>query len=123
MGIQFRKCYTSTDYEQVLNDIKQGNFPKGCIFKLHGWIDEDKNNRRFNSILITLKQLTQGSFVESSQGKTLAYYYKNHDFCFMGYSCRDDFTIFPILVNKDNIGKNSIVWFQYSESYDIQKSN
>lgn len=122
-NVNFRTCFTDSNYEQILQECISGKFPKSVIFKLHGYIDSKKtNNERYASILINLRRLYRTSFKDSFRGRVLEYYLKNFDFWFMGYSCRDDFTIYPIL---ETPSSKTITWFQWDNNsllYSVNKS-
>ena len=43
----------------------------------------------------------------------LEYFLKEFDFWFIGYSCRDDFSVFPVI--SDTKSDKDIFWSQYDE--------
>jgi len=119
IDIKDRVFYLDTHFEkfeELLNFIScPKNTPGGYIFKLHGSVEEDKeNDEKFRSFLLTLHQVGKGLSGSKSKEKVIRYFLQNFDFCFMGYSCLDDFSIYPILRNTDS--ENLIFWFNPNSS-------
>ncbi|MFC2065838.1 hypothetical protein ACFLUO_02085 [Chloroflexota bacterium] len=84
---------------------------EGCLFKLHGTIEEDKPfEQRFSTISMALRQVGRG--LSEPKRMILSYFLPRFDFCFMGYGCQDDFSITPALLNTDS--DMSIFWISYA---------
>ncbi|MCP8309001.1 MAG: SIR2 family protein [archaeon] len=116
IGIKNKVCYTDTHFEQFRELLKSisnpQNTPGGYIFKLHGSVEEDKEeDERFRTFLLTLHQVGRG--LSETKGRALKYFLQNFDFCFMGYSCLDDFSIYPVL--RDTDSERLIFWFKYAK--------
>jgi len=116
MDIRNRLCYTDEHFEQFKELLKSisnpQNTPGGYIFKLHGSVEEDKEgDKRFQTFLLTLHQVGRG--LSPSKEYVLKYFLQNFDFCFMGYSCLDDFSIFPVL--RDTDSERLIFWFKFAK--------
>ena len=118
MNIDIRKnsCVTKEDYEKFNKIIKSAptpqDVPRGYLFKIHGNIeDSSKNLNVYETILMTLREV--GRSFNEYKTNVLTYYLENFDFCFMGYSCLDDFSIYPIL--KSTHSDKSILWFEYRD--------
>ena len=113
IGFEYKRCYIDShfeNFEQHLSDLK--TLPGGYIFKLHGTIEENKKGKeRFESIRIALEQVGKGLTDHSK--KVFEYFLKNYDFCFMGYSGQDDFSVYPVLANTDS--DKTLFWFQYAD--------
>lgn len=116
--VEFKKCYIDShfeNFEQYLSKPK--DIPGGYIFKLHGTIEENKKGKeRFDSIRIALEQVGQG--LSKHRRKVFKYFLENYDFCFMGYSCQDDFSIYPVLLNMKS--DKTVFWFKYAEGEEIK---
>jgi tetratricopeptide (TPR) repeat protein len=105
LDVEKRKCYRDEDFDEFKErylDVR--NIPGGYLFKLHGSIEDPK------SILATLKRIGKG--LAGSKNAILKYFFQNFNFCFMGYSCRDDFDILPTLL--DTPSEKGICWFQHA---------
>jgi len=118
MDIRNRLCYTDEHFEQfkellILKPIlNPQNTLGGYIFKLHGSVEEDKKgDKRFRTFLLTLHQVGRG--LSPSKEYVLKYFLQNFDFCFMGYSCLDDFSIFPVL--RDTDSERLVFWFKFAK--------
>lgn len=117
-GIDFGRCYEESQFEQFIKrnrlDEKPdpGHIEGGYLFKLHGTIEEEKEGlERFKTIQVALNQVGQG--LSEAKEKVLRYFLENYDFCFMGYSCQDDFSVYPVLLNTES--KKKVFWFDYTE--------
>jgi hypothetical protein len=97
-------------YELIFEDSEFGNFlknlqshqppPVGHVFKLNGDFDEkEKGNKRFKPFLDSLKGVEKD--LNTDKMEVLKYFLKNFDFCFLGYNCSDDYSIYTVL--KDTI--------------------
>jgi len=116
MDIKNRVCYTDTHFEgfkELLKSISNPqNTPGGYIFKLHGSVEEDKEgDERFRTFLLTLHQVGRG--LSEPKERVFKYFLQNFDFCFMGYRCLDDFSIYPVL--RDTESERLIFWFKYAK--------
>jgi len=116
IDIKNRVCYTDSYFEQFEELVKSisnpQNTPGGYLFKLHGSVEEDKEgDERFRTFLLTLHQVGHG--LNEAKEKVLKYFLQNFDFCFMGYSCLDDFSIYPVL--RDTDSERLIFWFKYAK--------
>lgn len=118
MGIDIRNrlCISDNEYDQfkkIAESITNTNdIPGGFLFKIHGSIDEEKHDlEMYRTILMTLREVGR-SFNETKRF-VLEYFLKRVNFCFIGYSCRDDFSIYPIL--RDTQSNKIIVWFDYTD--------
>ena len=104
--VQDKICYNETHFEEFRKRHRDvGDVPGGYLFKLHGTIED------FESILATLRHVGKG--LALSKTHILKYFLKNFSFCFMGYSCQDDFDILPVLL--ENPCEKGMIWFKYSE--------
>jgi len=116
---KINRCYNNSHFKKFVKkyQIDERSNPQdihGCLFKLHGTIEEGKE--RFKSISVALNQVGQG--LDKNKKIALAYFLKNYDFCFMGYSCLDDFSVYPVL---DANSDKEVFWFQYTaEGEDIR---
>jgi len=106
-----RKCYTDKHFTQFVEEyLKRVKKVGGFLFKLHGSIED------IQSILDTLTEVGKG--LSESKKEVLQYFSQNFNFVFMGYSCRDDFDIFPELLKMPS--ERGICWFCYvKEGLDI----
>ena len=104
--VEKRRCVRDEDFDEFREKfLNVRNIPGGYLFKLHGSIEDPE------SILATLKRIGNG--LADSKNAILKYFFQNFNFCFMGYSCRDDFDILPMLL--DTPSAKGICWFQYAE--------
>jgi tetratricopeptide (TPR) repeat protein len=116
IDIKNRVCYTDSHFEQfeeILKSISNHqNTPGGYIFKLHGNVEEDKKgDERFRTFFLTLHQVGRG--LKVAKERVLKYLLQNFDFCFMGYSCLDDFSIYPVL--RDTDSERLMFWFKFAK--------
>ena len=89
----------------------------GYIFKPHGTIEENRTGKeRFASIRIALEQVGKG--LTDYSKRVLKYFLENYDFCFMGYSCQDDFSIYPVLLNTKS--DKTALWLQYQRGKGLE---
>lgn len=113
--VDFKTFYgrdTDKDFKEYLQYINSGNISGGCIFKLHGSIEEDKKGEeKYKTIRVSLRQIGEGLF--GPRKEVLQYFLKEFNFWFIGYSCRDDFSVFPVL--SDTKSDKDIFWSQYDE--------
>ena len=115
IDIKNRVCSTDIQFEQCEELLKSisnpQNTPGGYIFKLHGSVEEnEEEDERFRTFLLTLHQVGRG--LSETKKIVLKYFLQNFDFCFMGYSCLDDFSIYPVL--RDTNSEGLIFWFKYA---------
>jgi len=121
-GIRFKGCYRddprASHFRGFIQKYRLGRKPDftnvegGYLFKLHGTIEEEKQGKeRFRTILVALNQVGRG--LDKPKEQVLKYFLENYDFCFMGYSCQDDFSVFPVLLNIES--KKRAFWFDYTK--------
>jgi tetratricopeptide (TPR) repeat protein len=104
--VDVKRCYNDSKFEEFYKryiSTNTRNLPGGYVFKLHGTIEDPE------SILATLRSIGKG--LTNYKEKVLEYFLQNFNFCFMGYSCQDDFDILHVLLNTSS--NKSVVWFQY----------
>ena len=107
-GIDYDVYYTNEHFDRFREDLKNGSHPrKGSIFKLHGSIESPE------SILAIVCQLGKGLY--PSKESLLVDFLQNYNFCFIGYSCRDDFDILHALLNAPNPNQKGVLWFKYAK--------
>lgn len=116
INIKNRVYYMNTQFEhfkELLKSISNPqNTPGGYIFKLHGSVEEnEEDDERFRTFLLTLHQVGHG--LSETKKSVLKYFLQNFDFCFMGYSCLDDFSIYPVL--RDTDSERLVFWFKYAQ--------
>jgi tetratricopeptide (TPR) repeat protein len=116
IDIRTKSCVTKEDYEQFNKIVKSAptpqDVPRGYLFKIHGNLEvSNKNLDMYKTILMTLREV--GRSFNEYKTNVLTYYLENFDFCFMGYSCMDDFSIYPIL--KSTHSDKSILWFEFRD--------
>jgi len=105
-------CDNDEDFKEYLQYINSGDIPGGCIFKLHGSIEEDaKEEEKYKTVLFSLRQVGEGLF--GPRKEALEYFLKEFDFFFIGYRCRDDFSVFPVL--SDTKSDKDIFWSRFDE--------
>jgi tetratricopeptide (TPR) repeat protein len=99
-------CYQDNQFKQFCKEyLQKDSLPKtGRLFKLHRSVESP------DSILATLSQL--GGGLSRYKKEVLEYFLRNFNFCFMGYSCRDDFDILPVLLETPS--KKGVIWFKYA---------
>jgi len=117
-GIEFKRCYREDHFKEFVKKNRlgekpdSGNIEGGYLFKLHGTIEEEKEGlERFRTIQVALSQVGRG--LDKNKEKVLKYFLENYDFCFMGYSCQDDFSVFPVLLNTES--KKKVIWLDYAK--------
>lgn len=112
MHIEIKRCYEDRHYEEFEKSLRTGGHMAGCLFKLHGTIEENKPfEERYNTILVALQQVGRG--LSKPKERALSHFLKSFDFCFMGYSCQDDFSVSPVLLNTDS--NRSAFWLSYAK--------
>jgi len=115
-GVNFRRYYgyrnnENEDFEEYLQYIKNcRDVPGGVLFKLHGSIEED-TKEKYETVRVSLRQVGEGLF--GPRKDVLEYFLKEFDFWFIGYSCKDDFSVFPVISNTKS--DKDIFWSQYDE--------
>lgn len=111
-GRDFNICFgraNDKDFKGYVTRIEAGERLKSCIFKLHGSIDAGDPERKYESIQFALRQVGKGLF--EPRRKVLEYFQQNFDFWFLGYSCRDDFSVFPAFITSRS--EKSSYWCEY----------
>ncbi len=112
-SINFRRCYEDTQFEEYGKCVSAGESPEGCLFKLHGTIEDNKSfEERFSTILMALRQVGRG--LSEPKQRILSYFLPRFDFCFIGYGCQDDFSVTPVLLNTGS--DRNIFWLKYAGS-------
>ncbi len=113
MHIEIRRCYEARHFEEFAKGLSAGGDMPGCLFKLHGTIEEDKSfEERYNTILVALRQVGRG--LSEPKQRVLSYFLRSFDFCSMGYSCQDDFSVSPVLLDTDS--DTSVFWLSYART-------
>ena len=112
MHIKIKRCYEDRHFGEFEKGLSTGEDMPGCLFKLHGTIEEDKPfEERYNTILVALRQVGRG--LSEPKRRVLSYFLRSFDFCFMGYRCQDDFSVSPVLLNTDS--NRSAFWLSYAK--------
>ena len=115
-GVNFRRYYgyknnENEDFEEYLQYIKNyKDVPGGVLFKPRGSIEED-TKKKYETVRVSLRQVGEGLF--GPRKDVLEYFLKEFDFWFIGYSCKDDFSVFPVISNTKS--DKDIFWSQYDE--------
>ncbi|MBT9132952.1 MAG: NAD-dependent protein deacetylase [candidate division WS2 bacterium] len=113
--VDFKTYYgrgNDEDFREYLQNINSGDILGGCIFKLHGSIEEDaKEEEKYKTVRFSLRQVGEGLF--GPRKEVLEYFLKEFDFCFIGYRCRDDFSVFPVLSGTKS--DKDIFWSRFDE--------
>jgi len=113
MHIKIKRCYKDQHFEEFARGLSASGDMPGCLFKLHGTIEEDKPfEERYNTILVALRQVGRG--LSEPKQRVLSYFLRSFDFCFMGYSCQDDFSVSPVL--RDTDSDTSVFWLSYART-------
>jgi len=111
MNINFERCYIDQHFEEFERRLLARGDVAGCLFKLHGTVEEDKQfEERYRTILMALRQVGRG--LSEPKRRILSYFLQRFDFCFMGYSCQDDFSVTPVLLN--TASDRSAFWLSYA---------
>ncbi|RZB28934.1 MAG: hypothetical protein AEth_01538 [Candidatus Argoarchaeum ethanivorans] len=113
--VDFKTYYgrgNDEDFREYLRYINSGDIYRGCIFKLHGSIEEDaRGEEKYKTVRFSLRQVGEGLF--GPRKEVLEYFLKEFDFCFIGYRCRDDFSVFPVLSSTKS--DKNIFWSRFDE--------
>jgi tetratricopeptide (TPR) repeat protein len=111
IGIEIDRCYEDLHFQQFEERLSAGEDVAGCLFKLHGTIEEYKLfQERYDTILVALRQVGRG--LSAPKQRVLSYFLRNFDFCVMGYSFQDDFSVTPVLLDTDS--NKSVFWLSYA---------
>lgn len=111
IGIEIDRCYEDWHFQRFGERLLAGEDVAGCLFKLHGTIEEEKPfEERYNTILVALHQVGRG--LSDSRQRVLSYSLTNFDLCVMGYSFQDDFSVNPVLLDTDS--DKSVFWLSYA---------
>lgn len=97
------------DFKDYLTSIESRRSLKPCIFKLHGSINPGNPDHKYDGIQFALRQVGKGLFEQ--RRKVLEYFHQNFDFWVIGYSCRDDFSVYPALTTGKS--SKSTYWCEY----------
>ncbi len=113
-GVKVSRCYSDLHFEQFANSLWDANtIPGGYLFKLHGTIEDSKaGEERFKTILVALRQVGRG--LSEPKRTVLEYFLTNFDFWFMGYSCLDDFSVVPVLLETPS--RKAVYWLSFANS-------
>lgn len=96
----------------------------GAIIKLHGSIGLLKIDKKTvlihdtrDTIIASLKQVAQGL----GDKKTALFENVIHQYptLFLGYSCMDDFDIFPVLISNRSLGRHLFYWVYFKNNVDL----
>ena len=113
--VDFKTYYgrgNDEDFREYLQYINSGDIHRGCIFKLHGSIEKDaRGEEKYKTVRFSLRQVGEGLF--GPRKEVLEYFLKEFDFCFIGYRCRDDFSVFPVLSGTKS--DKDIFWSRFDE--------
>jgi len=113
--VDFKTYYgrdNDEDFKEYLQKINSGDILGGCIFKLHGSIEKDaKEEEKYKTVRFSLRQVGEGLF--GPRKEVLEHFLKKFDFCFIGYRCRDDFSVFPVLSGTES--DKDIFWSRFDE--------
>lgn len=113
MHIDISRCYEDRHFEEFEKSLSPSGDMAGCLFKLHGTIEEDRPfEERYNTILVALRQVGRG--LSEPKQRVLSYFLRSFDFCVMGYSCQDDFSVSPVLLDTDS--NKSVFWLSYART-------
>lgn len=99
------------DFKDYLQKIESGTELLPGLFKLHGSIDSADPPSKYSTIQFALRQVGRGLF--DSRRRVLEYFLKDYSFWFMGYSCRDDFSVLPVFSNTPS--EKDSYWFKYDD--------
>ena len=111
--IETKRCYEDRHFEEFAKGLSASGDMPGCLFKLHGTIEEDKPfDERYDTVLVALRQVGRG--LSEPKQRVLSYFLRSFDFCFMGYSCQDDFSVSPVLLDTDS--DTTVFWLSYARS-------
>lgn len=105
------RCYSDEHFKAFARSMSDPPdvWPGGYMFKPHGTIEGTRGKERFDSITVALNQIGRG--LSEPKVEVLEGFLKNYDFCFMGYSCRDDFSVFPVLMGTKTA--KIAIWMQH----------
>jgi tetratricopeptide (TPR) repeat protein len=109
-----RVCVQEKDYEEFLRQEPldgQHLFQPGWLLKLHGTLGPNGSDKkqRYGTIQFALNQVGQG--LASPKAEALQRCFQTTDFCFLGYSGCDHFSVQPILRNTPSKGSLYWLWF------------
>jgi len=115
INLEGRIIYKVSEFEKINKKSQNLQSTKmGYLIKLNGSCDQKKVGiKKFKTLLDSLKQVGKG--LNLNKKKVLVNFIKNFDFCFLGYSCFEDFIVYPIL--KATETDKAIFWFNYEEKH------
>ncbi len=96
--------YSEETFGEWLKDKKSG-----CLFKIHGTLQDLDKNDKGESVIATLSEISSG--LSENKRKVLLGLLDKKIVIFMGYSFSDYFDISPVL--KESIGKEMIYYADY----------
>jgi len=112
-NVKVERCYEDGHFEKFERHLSGLRDVPGCLFKLHGTIEADRlGDERYRTILMALRQVGRG--LSEPKKRVLSHFLRHFDFCFMGYSCQDDFSVVPLLTDTDS--DRSIFWLSYART-------
>ncbi len=113
-GIEYERYYDDEYFARLANKLANRERKSiGYLFKLHGTIEEGQTgDDRYRSILVALNQVGRG--LSEPKTAVLQHFIKELDFCFIGYSCQDDFSVLPVLMETKS--SNFAYWLSTSTS-------
>ena len=112
-NIEEKMIFKDKDFKEFYKNIQRHQpLPVGHIFMLNGNFDKkEEGNERFKPFLDSLKGV--GKDLNTNKMGVLKYFLENFDFCFLGYNCLDDFSIYTVL--KDTHEDKGMFWFNQAE--------
>ena len=117
-NIEYEMVFKDKDFGEFYKNIHRHQPPTvGHIFMLNGNFDKNKEgNKRFKPFLDSLKGVEKD--LNTDKMEVLKYFLKNFDFCFLGYNCSDDYSIYTVL--KDTYKDKGMFWFNHAEKPIIE---
>jgi tetratricopeptide (TPR) repeat protein len=112
-NIEYELIFEDSEFGNVFKNLQSDQPPHvGHIFMLNGNFDKnEKGNKRFKPFLDSLKGV--GKDLHTDKMGVLKYFLENFDFCFLGYNCSDDYSIYTVL--KDTYKDRGMFWFNHAE--------
>ena len=112
VNIENKTIFEDGKFKKFYENIQRHQLPVGRIFKLNGGFDKNKKgNKRFKPFLDSLKGV--GKDLNRNKMEVLKYFLENFDFCFLGYNCLDEFSIYQVLKNTPT--EKEMFWFNHAE--------
>lgn len=111
-GFEPRVCVSDLEFNEWLKSVGERKNLKGCLFKIHGSLEDAKGACKKDTIVATLNQVGRG--LPAGKANVFEYLIKNYDMVFIGYSGLDDFDICPKIALTETSKK--IFWCQHNRS-------